>query len=117
MYNDKRLHQLWLNCQYRQRYQPLGEIVAPLRTKFADSRNKHLAMINAIWADLVGPDLADIAFPYKINADILIVSVTSAAVKFTVEQIYRQAILEQIREQTGKRIKDIKCTLNTGKAH
>ncbi|MFA5865190.1 MAG: DciA family protein [Phycisphaerae bacterium] len=117
MYNDKRLHQLWLNCQYRQRYQPLGEIIAPLRTKLKDNRNKHLSQINAIWADIVGVDLADLAFPYDVHSGILIVSVASPAVKFTIEQIYRQAILDQVCEQTGKRLKDMKCTLSTNRAN
>jgi len=74
-------------------------------------------MINSIWADVVGPDLSDLAFPYALHSDILVISVTSPAVKFTVEQIYRQAILEQIREQTGKRIREIKCTLTTNRSH
>jgi predicted nucleic acid-binding Zn ribbon protein len=115
MYNDKRLHQLWLNVQYRQRYRALGEIIGPFREKLSDTRNKHLTEISEIWTDLVGPDLADLAFPCALRADILIVSVASPAVKFTIEQIYRQAILDQIRDQTGKRLKDIKCTLSASR--
>jgi hypothetical protein len=117
MYTDKRLHQLWMNCQYRQRYQPVSELIVPFREKLSDRKNKQLAQINSIWTDIVGPDLADLAFPYALNSDILIISVASSAVKFTVEQIYRQAILEQIREQTGKRIREIKCTLNPSRSH
>ena len=117
MYTDKRLHQLWMNCQYRQRYQPVGELIVPLREKLSDNKDKQLAQINAIWTEIVGTDLADLAFPYALHSDILIISVTSPAVKFTVEQIYRQAILEQIREQTGKRIREIKCTLNASRSH
>lgn len=117
MYNDKRLHQLWLNVQYQQRYQPLGDIIAPLREKIADTRNKHLLQISEIWSEMVGPDICDLAFPYALRSDILVVSVASPAVKFTIEQIYRQAILEQVRDLTGKRLKDIKCTLTTGRSN
>jgi len=117
MYNDKRLHQLWLNVQYRQRYQPVGEIITPMREKLTDTRNKCLTQINAIWTDIVGSDLADLAFPYTLQTDTLMVSVASPAVKFTIEQVYRQTILDQVREQTGKRLRDIKCTLNTSRGH
>jgi predicted nucleic acid-binding Zn ribbon protein len=114
MYNDKRLRQLWLNVQRPLRYQPLGELVAPIRDKFSTTRNTHLAKIGNIWHELVGPDLADLCFPFALQSDILIVSVASPAVKFTIEQIYRQSLLDQVREQTGKRLNGIKCILNSG---
>ncbi len=117
MYTDKRLHQLWMNCQYRQRSQPIGEMIIPLREKLTNTKDKQLAQINAVWVDIVGADLADLAFPYALQSDILIISVASPAVKFTVEQIYRQPILDQLREQTGKRIREIKCTLNASRSH
>jgi len=88
-----------------------------LREKLSDTRNKHLTQISAVWAEIVGPDLADLAFPYALQTDILNVSVASPAVKFTIEQVYRQTILDQVRELTGKRLREVKCTLNTSRSH
>ncbi|NLE30419.1 MAG: DUF721 domain-containing protein [Phycisphaerae bacterium] len=117
MYTDKRLQQLWLNVQRPLRYQPLGEIVDPMVSKLSNSRDKHLTKISNLWEKIVGADLADLAFPFALQSDILIVSVASPAVKFQIEQVYRQPILDQIRECTGKRLKDLKCTLKTGRTH
>ncbi len=115
MYNDKRLHQLWINVQRPLRYQPLGELIDPIRDKFCSKKDTHLTRIGALWPELVGPDLVDLCFPFGMQSDILIVSVASPAVKFTIEQLYRQSLLDQIREQTGKRLKGIKCLLKTSR--
>jgi len=116
MYTDKRLHQLWLNIRRPRRYQPVGELLSPLRNQLSDPRKRGLDRIHAAWPEIVGPDLADLAFPSALQSDILIISVASPAVKFTVEQIYRSAILTQVREVAGKRIRDIKCTLSSNRA-
>jgi len=99
------------------RHQPLGEIIAPIRDGLTRTPNKQLARISDLWVEIVGSDIADLAFPLALQCDILIVSVASPAVKFTMDQIYRQAIIDQVRDQTGKRIKDIKCVLSTAQSH
>jgi predicted nucleic acid-binding Zn ribbon protein len=115
MYNDKRLHQMWINVQRPLRYQPLGELINPIQDKICAKKDNHLTRIGSLWPELVGSDLADLCFPFAIQSDILIVSVASPAVKFTIEQMYRQSLLDQIKEQTGKRLKGVKCLLTNGR--
>jgi hypothetical protein len=78
-------------------------------------RSKKLSGIAAVWNDALGDDLANLAFPYELQSDILKVSVSSPSVRFTIEQLLKQAIIEQLNELSGSKIRDIKCIFDRGR--
>ena len=113
MFDDKRLSQLWENAQHPPRYDAVGNVVLSFQAQLDEFQTKKLSRIKTIWPQIVGDDLADLSFPCRLRSDILVITVSAPAVKFELEQVYREAILEQIRDLTGKGLRDIKCVLES----
>ncbi len=113
MYNDNRLKNLWTNGQYNLAAEPIGAVVSMLNEKLSRSDSHKLSSIREHWQKIVGDELFDLCFPSRIQSDILLVVGSTATVKFALEQMYRQAVLDHIRDLTGKRLKDLKCIVDT----
>lgn len=113
MYNDNRLQNLWTNGQYNLTAEPINDIVLTLRERFAGSDSNVLKAVKQNWQQIVGDELFDLCFPSRIQSDILKIAASTATVKFALEQMYRQTVLDHIRDLTGKRLKDLKCIVDT----
>jgi len=111
MVTDRQLQQLAENKHQRATYKPLIKLIDPIQNRLTKSHGRTLRTAQEVWLNAIGPELTGLAFPSALRGGILIVSVTEPAVKFTIEQIHRAALLEQLRAELGKKVLDIKCVL------
>ena len=109
--NDRRMEKMVESRQVKITYKSIGELTEQIKEKIDKNTHPKLQALKELWPEIIGSELADLAFPYAVRDDILIVSVTTSSVKFTIEQMHKQVLLEQSREILGKYLRDIKCTL------
>ncbi|NLX04473.1 MAG: DUF721 domain-containing protein [Phycisphaerae bacterium] len=113
MPSDRQLEWIARNGRWRANYRPIGELVAGVAKALAQSNSPKLKAIQAAWPEIVGTELADLSFPSALKGAIITVSVATPAAKFEIDQIYRSAVLDELRTRFGRGIHEIKCTLQT----
>lgn len=113
MVTDQQLRQLAENRQRRATYTSLSELVDCTARHLNQSDHRRLKKAQELWLEVVEPELSALAFPSALRNGVLVVSVAEPAAKFTIEQIYRTPLLEQLRSVLGRSVRDIKCVLQS----
>ncbi len=108
---DGELTRLWRNKQPVFTYTPVGRITEQVRYQLGRFRTEALAGVRQVWAELVGPGLAEVSYPYQLRNNTLIVQVTTPAATFEIEQVKSAVLKNQISDIIGKRVEHIKCVV------